>query len=350
MREAEWVKRELLNMQRHAQILSTGSYAPERVVTNAEIERMLGEPVDEWLVQNVGIRERRVMAPEQTTSDLVAIAARRALARIDLRPADLDLIIVATDTPDHLSPATAAAVQAKLGATDAGAFDVNTACAAWVTALDMAARYLATDPDYRYILVAGGYGMTRFLDWNDKYTATLFADGAGAVILGPGDRPGFLAGKLKALGEYHDALGIYTGGAKRPAIPENLAEHGFPRVQFVRKFPKTFNTEHWPGLIRQTLDKVGLTVDDVDWYLFTQLNLRTIEATMDLLGQPLEKTHWVMDKYGYTGSACIPMALDDLVESGRGPAPGDVVVFCASGGGIAFAVSVWVWMELVDSG
>jgi 3-oxoacyl-[acyl-carrier-protein] synthase-3 len=116
-------------------------------------------------------------------------------------------------------------------------------------------------------------------------------------------------------------------------------------VQFVRKFPRTFNTEYWPGLIRAALAKAGHVLDDVDWFLFTQINLRTIEMVMQQLGQPLEKTHWVMDKWGYTGSACLPMALDDLVVTRRGVRPGQLVVFCASGGGIALAVSVWRWQQ-----
>ena len=234
-------------------------------------------------------------------------------------------------------------VQHKLGAINAGCYDVNSACAGWVTALDQGARYIATDPEMRHVLVAGGYGMSRFLDLNDKKTANLFADGAGAVLLGAGDKPGFLASKFLAKGEYHDALGIYTGGAFRPCTPENLEKYGPPRVQFVKKFPKTFNTEYWPKLIRAALDKAGLTVDDVDLFLFTQLNLRTIELMMDVLGQPMEKTHWVMDKWGYTGSPCVAMALDDAIGQGRGPEPGDVVLFCTSGGGISIATSVWRW-------
>jgi 3-oxoacyl-[acyl-carrier-protein] synthase-3 len=330
-------------MKPYAQILSTGSYVPDRIITNAEIDEILGEPVSDWLVQNVGIRERRMMAPEQTTSDLVVAAAQRALERAGITAADLDLIIVSTDTPDYLSPGTSVVVQNKLGAAKAGSYDVNSACAGWVTALDQGARYIATEPDFRYILVAGGYGMTRFLDWSDKRTATLFADGAGAAVLGAGDQPGFLASNFIAKGEYHDALGIYSGGAFRPCTPENLAAYGPPRVQFVKKFPKTFNTEYWPKLIQGALDKARLTLDDVDLFLFTQLNLRTIEATMELLGQPMEKTHWVMHKWGYTGSPCVIMALDDAIHQGRGPQPGQVVLFCASGGGITMAASVWKW-------
>ena len=330
-------------MTRHAQILSTGRYIPERVVTNNDLNEMLGENVGDWLVENVGIHERHVMADDETTSSMVVAASERALARAGITAADLNLIIVATDTPDFISPATASAVQAKLGANSAGTYDINCACAAWVTGLDMAARYIATDSDYNYILVAGGYGMTKFLDWRDKYTCTLFADGAAAVIVGAGDRPGFLAGRLMADGRYHDAMGIYTGGTARPATPETVTELGKPRVQFVKKFPATFNSDNWPPLVRSVVTKAGLTLDEIDFYLFTQLNLRTIEFVMDNLGQPMRKTHWIMDKWGYLGSACIPAALDDALERGKGPKPGDNVVFCATGGGMAMAATVWKW-------
>jgi len=330
-------------VSRHPQILATGSYVPERVVTNAEVDALLGESTDAWLVRNVGIRERRWMAPDQTTSDLVVEASRKALDRAGITPADLDLVIVSTDTPDYLSPGTSVVVQHKLGAEKAGCWDVNSACAGWVTALDQGARYLQTDPEMRYVLVAGGYGMSRFLDFGDKRTANLFADGAGAAVLGVGDEPGFLASNLMAAGEYHDALGIYTGGANRPATSANLADFGPPKVEFVRRFPSTFNTEHWPKLIFGALDRAGLELDDVDLYLFTQLNLRTIEHMMELFRQPLSKTHWVMDKWGYTGSPCVIMALDDAIAQGRGPEPGQVVLFCASGGGITMAASVWRW-------
>ncbi len=329
---------------RHAQILSTGRYIPEKTLTNADLEAILGQPVDDWLVQNVGIRERHVMAPEETTSSMVSAAAQQALERAGLKPEDLDLILVATDTPDYLSPATASVVQAQLGASNAGTFDINCACAAWVTGLDLAARYIMTDPHLRHILVAGGYSMTKFLDWQDKYTATLFADGAGAVIVGAGEKPGFLGGKLTAEGTYHDALGIYTGGAYRPANAENIAAYGPPHVQFVRKFPATFNSDHWPSLVREVTARAGLTLDQIDFFLFTQLNLRTIEAVMQNLGQPLEKTHWIMDKWGYLGSACIPAALDDALEQGKGPRPGDHIIFCATGGGMAMAAGLWRWV------
>ncbi len=329
-------------MTRYAQILSTGRYVPAKVLPNSYFDEILNRPVSDWLVQNVGIRERHVMAPDETTSDLALHAARQALERAKLTPEQLDLVIVATDTPDFISPGTSSVLQGKLGAVNAGTFDVNCACAGWATAMETAARFIMTDDEMNYVLVVGAYGMSRFVDYTDHYTCTLFADGAGATVLGAGDKPGFIAGKRFADGTYADALGIYTGGVACPITPA-ATNGGVPRVQFVRKFPATFNTEHWPRLVRQVVDKAGLTLDDIDFYLFTQLNLNTIKLIMEILQQPLEKTHWIMDKWGYTGSACIPMALDDAIEIGRGPKPGDKVLFCASGGGIAMAASVWVW-------
>jgi 3-oxoacyl-[acyl-carrier-protein] synthase-3 len=314
------------------------------VLTNRQLDEMLGEPVDDWLVENVGIRERHLMADDETTSDMIVAATAQALDKAGIEASELDLIIVATDTPDYISPATASVVQAKLDAPQAGTFDINCACAAWVTALDAAAKYIATDHDYDTILVAGGYGMSKYVDWSDKYTCTLFADGAAVAIVKAGDEPGFLASKLKAAGEYHDALGIYSGGTYRPATPEVVQELGKPKVQFVRKFPATFNSDNWPPLVRATVAKAGLTLDEIDFFVFTQLNIRTIEFMMDNLGQPMSKTHTIMDKWGYLGSACIPAALHDALESGVGPKPGDNVVLCASGGGLAMAASVWRWV------
>lgn len=330
-------------MPRHPQILATGSYVPERIVTNAEVDALMGAFTSEWLLANVGIRERRWMAADQVTSDLIVEASKKALGRAGISASELDLIIVSTDTPDYLSPSTSVVVQHKLGAEKAGCYDVNSACAGWVTALDQGARYLMTEPSMKYILVAGGYGMSRYLDFSDKKTANLFADGAGAVVLGVGPEEGFLGSKLLAVGSFHDALGIYSGGTSRPASMENVAMFGAPKVEFVKKFPKTFNTEYWPKLMQGALDKAGLSFDDVDHYYFTQLNLRTIEAMMELLKQPISKTHWVMDKWGYTGSPCVIMALDDALAQGKGPKPGETILFCASGGGITMAASIWKW-------
>ncbi|MFE8604381.1 ketoacyl-ACP synthase III [Archangium violaceum] len=328
---------------RYANILATGRYVPEKILTNADVERIIGEPVDEWLQQNVGIKQRHLMADNQVTSDLCVEAAKQAMERAGVKPQELDLIIISTDTPDYLSPATASAVQAKLGASNAGTYDINAACAGWVTALDVASKTIAADDSYQRILVVGAYGMSRYINWKDKKTCTLFADGAGAVVLGASDKPGFMGAKLLAAGEYHDALGVYTGGTYRPATAQTLElTNGKPSVQFVRKFPATFNTERWPMLLKQLLERAKLTMNDVDHFVFTQLNLRTIESTMKVLEQPMSKTNWTMDKWGYTGSACIPMTLDDAVMQGR-IKKGDLVALCASGGGLAMASALYRW-------
>lgn len=220
---------------RWAQIAGTGRYVPERMLTNADIEAQLGTPVDQWLRDNVGIERRHVMAPEQTTSDLAAAAAEQALASAGVTAESVDLLIVASDTPDYISPGTSSPVQAKLGAVNAATFDVNCACASWVTALDVGTKSIVADQDYNTVLVIGAYAMTRYVDWTDKKTCTLFADGAGAVVLKAADAPGVLASKLRAVGSYHDALGIYSGGASRPATPEEVTVRG---IKFIYAFDK----------------------------------------------------------------------------------------------------------------
>ena len=326
--------------RRHAKIISTGRYVPERIMTNAEFEPLIGD-VDAWLRERVGIKERHVAATDETTSDMCTAAARQALERADLAPTDVDLIVVGTDTPDFISPATATILQHKLGAREIGTFDVNCACASWVAGVDIAAKQITVDTDINNVLVIGGYTMTRFIDYHDKYTCTLFADGAGAVVMSVSDEPGFLASKLISQGQYYKAWGIYTGGAASP-VSDNAVKR--PVIQFLEKFPATFNSDNWPSLIHQTVVKAGLdSVDEVNFFVFTQLNNNTIKDVMQQLNQPLGKTHWIMDKWGYTGAACIPMALDDALVKGIGPRSGDVVLFCASGGGLAMACVVFKW-------
>jgi 3-oxoacyl-[acyl-carrier-protein] synthase-3 len=321
----------------HARIAATGRAVAPVLVPNSVMDERFGPGVAAWVEQNVGIRQRYHLAPGQVTSDLAAEAARQALSRAGLQAADVDLIILSTDTPDQLSPSTAAVVQHKLGATRAAAFDLNAACSGWVIALDTAALHLRADPSKRHVLVIGAYGMSRFLDWSDKHTATLFADGAGAVVLSASDTPGFLGSSVWSDGSMWDALGIYAGGTANPAGGDVRAT-----VRFVRKFPKTYNIEHWPRLLTETAKKCGVSLGDVKLFVFTQLNLHTIEAVMETLSLPMARAHYVGHKWGYTGNACIPMTLDDAVEEGR-LARGELVAFCASGGGVSMAASIFRW-------
>lgn len=327
----------------YARIIGTGSYVPERVVTNADLGRMLGEDVDEFVSQVLGIRERRVCSDDESTADLAEHAARRALSSAGVAAADLDLVVLATDTPEYLSPATSVVVQHRLGAKRAGTFDINCACAGFVTALDAASKYVIADSSYRNVLVVGAYAMSKYLDWTEKKTATIFADGAGALVLRASeDRPGFLASKLVAEGSYHDHMGIYAGGTRMPVTEEVLREGVWTKVRFAKKYPSSVNTEGWPAIVNDVLAKAGLGVEDVSLFLFTQVNLSTIKEVMGNMNLPMERTHTVMGKWGYTGSACIPMVLDDAVAEGKLKS-GEVVVMCASGGGLNMACAAFRW-------
>ncbi len=326
-----------------ANIVGTGVYVPERIVTNDDLSRILGEDINEFVTQVLGIRERHVCTENESTADLATHASRRALEAALIDAAELDLIILATDTPEQLSPATSVVVQHRLGAVNAGTFDVNCACAGFVTALDTASKFIIADAAYRNVLVVGAYAISKYLDVHDKKTATIFADGAGAVVLqARDDRPGFLAGKLRADGSFHDHMGIYAGGTRLPVSHDVIDEGIWNKVRFAKKYPAEVNTEGWPAIIRQVLAKASLTIEDVKLFLFTQVNLSTIKEVMAKLELPMERTHTIMDKWGYTGSACIPMVLHDAVAAGK-LNRGDNVVMCASGGGLNMACVAFRW-------
>ena len=324
---------------RTAQIIGTGLYAPERVVTNDAFNELYGEDVDRFLRANRNIVERRYAAEDQTTSDLAVEAARDALREAGLAPDAIDLLIVSTDTPDFLSPSTAAVVQDKLGAANAATFDLNTACAGFVTALETGKNYIAGNPDYEHVLVISAYLMSRFIDYDFKNTATLFADGAGAAVLKATGEGGVLASKLISKGAFHGHMGIYTGGAARPSTDDHLRAQ---KLEFRQKFPDGFNPDHWTDLVHQLANRIDATPADVDRYFFTQINVQSIETTMERLGLPQERAHKVMDRFGYTGNACVPMALADAADEHR-LHDGDLVFLIASGGGAAIAGAALRW-------
>ena len=330
-------------MPRRAVVTGTGLNAPGRAIPNAEFNERYGMDVDAFLRANRNIETRHFMAPEQATSDLIVPAAREALAEAGIGPESLDLIVVATDTPDYVSPSTASVVQHKLGAVNAGTFDVNTACAGFVTVTDLAWKYIVADASYRHVLVCGGYGMSKYLDFEDHKLATLFADGAGAAVVSAADdgEGGILSSELYADGSFHDYMGIYAGGTHEPVTAEALARKDH-LLKFVKKFPAETNPTHWPRLIRSVLERIGKTPGDVDRFFFTQININSINETLDLLGVPRERSHNVMTKYAYTGSACIPMALADAADA-HVLRKGDLVVLMGSGGGMAMAALALEW-------
>lgn len=325
-------------MSRNAKIVGTGVYVPERVVTNDDLSRSLGENINEFVETNLGIVERHVMADDQSAADLASLAAESALKDAGIAAEDIDLIIVASDTPEYLSPGTSVVVQHRIGAKNAGTFDVNCACAGFVTALDTAFKYVIADRRYKHVLVIGVYAMTRFLDWNEKKTATIFADGAGAFVLAADESGecGIISSKLEAMGEYHDFLGIFAGGSKRPITAELLEEGYFNKVRFAKRMPPEINFVGWQRIVHEILRDASLSLEDVDLFLWTQVNLSTIREVMGALDQPMEKTHTIMRKWGYTGSACIPMVFHDAIAEGK-LKRGDIVTLCASGGGVNMA-------------
>ncbi len=321
----------------NAIIISSGAYAPERVLPNSYFDKLLGEDVSTWLSENVEIYERHWCAENESTVDLCERAAHQAMNRAGIKPENLNLIIIATDTPEFISPSTASVLQDRLGAINAGTFDINTACAGFVTALDVGSKYIRADERYQYVLVIGAYAMSKYLNKTDKKTVTLFADGAGAVILKsvPENGKGFLASELITQGQYYGWMGIYAGGTHQPVNETVLHNHDH-QLKFVKKFPKELNPEIWSKMTRNLCTRIGIAPEEIDQFLITQININSIRETLDLLGQPHEKAHTIMHHYGYTGSACIPMALNDAWEKGKIKS-GNLIVLIGSGGGLAFA-------------
>jgi 3-oxoacyl-[acyl-carrier-protein] synthase-3 len=334
---------------RHAVITGTGSFVPARVVTNAELEQRLGTSIEPFVSETLGIRERHFTAPGESTVDLCEPAARQALAAAGLEPEDIDLLIVATDTPEYISPATSSVLHGRLGTTRAGTFDVNCGCAGYVTALDIAAKYIRADERYRRILVVAAYAMSKYLDLDDKKTATIFADGAGATVVEASDTPGVLGSELFADGRYCQGMGVFAGGTAEPITAEVLARGERNRLRFVEKYPREINEEGWPRIVRSVLGRAGHTVDDVQLWLWTQVNLSTIRVVMAALDVPMARAHTVMGKWGYTGAACIPMALDDAVRGGR-VADGDLLVLTGSGAGLAMGCVALRWRAAASGG
>ncbi len=325
-----------------AVIRGTGMYAPERIVHNEEFNKMYGRDVDTFLREKRNIFQRRYMDKDQATSDLAVPACEQAMKNAGITADQVDLIIVSTDTPDYLSPSTAAVVQYKLGAKNSAAFDINSACAGFVTALDMASKYIVADAQYRNILVVGAYGMSKYINYEDHRIATLFADGAGAVVVQPSESDaGILASTLYADGQYHDFMGVYAGGTKTPVTHDVIENRGH-LLNFAKKIPIETNGTHWPRLTNILLDRIKKRPDQIEHFFLTQINIQSIYEALDNLGLPHTKSHNVMDRYGYTGSACVPMALHDAVAQ-RKLKKGDLVFMLGSGGGLSMAALAMEW-------
>ncbi|MCU0255832.1 MAG: ketoacyl-ACP synthase III [Vicinamibacterales bacterium] len=330
-------------MARHAVITGTGRYLPEREVTNDELRQRfahLPEFVDK-MEASTAIRTRWKAPDDWATSDLATEAARRALAKAGKRPEDVDMIILGTDSPDYVTPATSVVVQHKLGAKHAGTFDVVCACASFPTGLASATGLIATNPSIRTVVVIGVYMMQRLADPADP-TIFFYGDGAGAAVVEAHEAPGFLGAAFQADGAYAKHWLIASGGTVEPATEESVRA-GRTKVRLVERYPPEINHEGWPRLVRTLAANVGFAVADIDFVIFTQVRQPSIELVMGDLGLPMDRTFTNMDRCGYTGSACIPIALDEAIERGHLKA-GQLVVFVGSGVGYNQAAAAFRWV------
>lgn len=320
-------------MTRHAAIVATGCYVPEIEVSNDDLRKRFDDAAPEFVDKmeaSSGIRTRWYAPDDWTTSDLAARAAQQAIARAGIEPGDLDLIVLGTDTPDYITPATSVVLQEKLGAKKAGTFDVGCACASFPTGITTAAGIMATNPWMKNVLVVGVYMMHKLADPKDPMIF-FYGDGAGAAVLQPSEEPGVLQGAFLADGSYASYWGIFSGGAADPATEENVRE-GKTRVRLATRYPPEINLEGWPKLMREIATRNDFAFDDVDQAIFTQVRKPTIMEVGAELGIPESKLHTVMEKWGYTGSACIGMALHDAIEAGK-IQPGNLVTLVGSGVG-----------------
>ena len=319
-------------MNRFATIASTGCYLPEIEVNNDELRRRFAH-LPEFVNQmedSSGIRCRWHAPEDWATSDLALPAAKQALDRAGLRPEAVDLIILGTDSPDYLTPATSVVLQYKLGAVNAGTFDVGCACASFPTALACGAGWIATNPAVKTVLVVGVYLMHKLASPDDPISF-FYGDGAGAVVLVASDRPGFIGAAAQADGAYHKHWGIFSGGTYEPATLASVAA-GRTTVKMLERYPPEINHEGWPRLVRKLAAGSGFALSDIDFIIFTQVRKPSIDRVMADLGLPLEKTHTIMEAWGYTGSACLPMALDDALAKKK-IRSGDRLVLVGSGVG-----------------
>ena len=317
----------------HARIAGTGSSLPEKVVTNDDLARTI-DTSDEWIFTRTGIRQRHIAAPEQTASDLAVEASRKALEAAGLEPEDLDLIVVATTTPDMVFPSTACILQGKLGVGGFPAFDVQAVCSGFVYALSMADLFIR-DGQAKSALVVGAEVFSRLLDWSDRSTCVLFGDGAGAVVLKASDQPGILATRLHADGTHAGIL----------CVPGTVADGKATGHPFVRMDGNTvfkLAVRALADVAEEVLGVAGLPSTAIDWFIPHQANIRIIEATARKLGLPMERVISTVDRHGNTSAASVPLALDEAVRSGR-VLPGQNVLLEGVGGGFTWGAALLRW-------
>ncbi len=314
---------------KYSRIIGTGGYLPEKVLTNADIEKIV-DTTDQWIVERTGIHERHIAAPGETTCDMSEVAARRAIEAAGIQASDIDLIVVATTTPDRIFPSTACLLQRRLDIHGPAAFDLQAACTGFIYALGVADKFIRSG-SARNVLVVGAETMSRIVDWTDRGTCVLFGDGAGAVVLGASDEPGILSTHLHSDGIYENLLTIPYGISQGF---ENIQQGSqYVRMQGNEVFKVAVNT--LGRIVDETLAANQLEKSDVDWLVPHQANIRIIEATAKKLKMPMERVVVTVGEHGNTSAASVPLALDVAVRDGR-IRRGDTLLLEAFGAGFTW--------------
>jgi 3-oxoacyl-[acyl-carrier-protein] synthase-3 len=325
---------------RSAIITGTGTSVPSRIVTNRDLEKLV-DTSDEWIQTRTGIRERRIAAPDESVSQFALEASQRAMEMAGVPPHDIDLIICATVTPDVPIPATACLLQHRLGCDRAAAFDMQAGCSGFIYAQSVAKQFIVSGR-CRNVLVVGAELLSKFLDWTDRTTCVIFADGAGAAVMSEGSLPrGVLASAMHSDGSMSDFICMEGGGSKFPATQETVAS----RMHFIKmRGNETFKiaVRSIEDVSLEVLGMAGLVPADVSWFIPHQANQRIIDAVRERLGIPAERCYVNIDRYGNTSAASIPIALDEAVRAGK-VARGDVILMAAFGAGLTWAASAVRW-------
>jgi 3-oxoacyl-[acyl-carrier-protein] synthase III len=325
---------------RTVSIIGTGSYLPERVLTNRDLEKIV-DTTDEWIRTRTGIRERRIAKDNETTSDMAARASLAAMEQAKVTPEEIDLIIVATATPDCIFPSTACYVQKKIGAINAACFDLSAACSGFLYALEVAQQFISTHV-YNTVLIVGAEKLSTITDWTDRNTCVLFGDGAGAAILR--NRPnshGVISTHMGSDGDFSEILSMPGGGSACPITPENV----HLRLNTVKMLGKETYKQAVTSMFNaatRVLDEAGLQYEDIGCVIPHQANLRIIEAIAQRMGLPMEKFYINLDRFGNTSAAAVAIALDEAHRTGR-IQTGDFILLVVFGGGLTWGSSVIHW-------
>ncbi|HEY9419057.1 MAG TPA: beta-ketoacyl-ACP synthase III [Candidatus Udaeobacter sp.] len=329
-----------VNPRRTVSIIGTGSYVPKKILTNKDLSRMV-DTSDEWITTRTGIKERRIAAKDEQTSDMAAKAALKAIEQAKISPTEIDLILVATATPDMLFPATACFVQKKIGATKAACLDISAACAGFLFGLEIAQQFI-TSHTHDTVLVIGAEKLTSITDWTDRNTCVLFGDGAGAAVLRHrGSAHGVISTHIGSDGQYTDILFMPGGGSRCPITRENVDLN----LQTIHMIGKEVYKQAVTAMLKaakKALDQAGLAIEDISCIIPHQANVRIIEAIADRLGISREKMFVNLDRYGNTSAAAVAIALDEANRSGR-IKPGDYILMVVFGGGLTWASTVIEW-------